>query len=219
MKYAVTEILSNLFFELIKEFSEYQSKTKENKNDPLLNEIFINDKISQCNNEKKIMENNIGFKIANKKNIVNDLYVNISDYTKQYDNSINIFYNNLNNLLQILNNEEKDYKLTNITEDLIEDINQLSLNIISIDNKNKELIGLLNEVNEQFIYKMELIDNIITIINESYNNTIVVEELNCDENILYCESRNKHSSSHKNKKNAPGDNVQTENDKFLQEWI
>ena len=212
MKYAVTEILSNLFLQLIKEFDVYQSKAKESKNPTLLNEVFINDKITQCNNEKKILENNISLKMNNKKSLLNDIYSNISEFSKQYNNEINSFINNLDNLLEKLKEDEKDAKISIISDDLIENINQLSLNNVSNNKQNEELINLLNDVNKTIKYKIELLEKVFKIINESYNNTIILEEINCDENILYYECKN--INSNKNKKSTG----QNENEKFLEEW-
>ena len=214
MKYTVTEILSNLFFQLIKEFNVYQSKAKENKNSPLLNEMFINEKINQCNNEKKTLENNISVKMSKKKEVLNDLFINISDYKKQYDNDINSFMNNLNNLIETLEEEDKEIKIKDITGELIDELNQLSLN--NITNNDKELLDLLNTLNKITKYKIELVDNILKIINESYNNTIILEELNCDENILCYECKNSNNINNKNKNAGPVG--QNENEKFLQEW-
>ena len=217
MKYSVTEILSNLFLQLIKEFNIYKEKIKDNKNSPLLNETFIKEKINQCNNEKKILENNISSKMASKKNILNDLYGNISTYTKQYDKEIDTFINNLNVFLDKLKEDEKELKLSEITENLIEDLNQLSLNNISNKDKNKEIIDLLNEMNKLIQYKIKLVDTIFKIINESYNNTIVLEELNCDENILYYECKNLNNIANKNKK-IVGGGGQNENEKLFHQW-
>ena len=215
MKYVVTEILSNLFLQLIKEFNIYRNNQKENKNSPLLNEEFIKEKINQCNNGKKILENNISKQMSTKKNILNDLYSNISEYTKQYQNSTHTFINNLNNLLQKLKEEENAIKISDITGDLIEDLNQLSLNNISNNEKNKELIKLLNEVNNTINYKIKLVDNIFKIIYESYNN-IILEELACDEKILYYECKNMNNNI--NNKKVPSDISQNENEKFFNEW-
>ena len=217
MKYSVTEILSNLFLQLIKEFNIYKEKIKDNKNSPLLNETFIKEKINQCNNEKKILENNISSKMASKKNILNDLYGNISTYTKQYDKEIDTFINNLNVFLDKLKEDEKELKLSEITENLIEDLNQLSLNNISNKDKNKEIIDLLNEMNKLIQYKIKLVDTLFKIINESYNNTIVLEELNCDENILYYECKNLNNIANKNKK-IVGGGGQNENEKLFHQW-
>ena len=214
MKYAVTEVLSNLFLQLIKEFDVYQSKSRENNNPTLLNEVFINDKIVQCNNEKKILENNISLKMTNKKNLLNDIYSNISEYAKQYNNEINTFLNYLDNLLEKLKEDEKDVKISNISDDLIENINQLSINNVSNNEQNKELINLMNDVNKTVKYKIELLDKVFKIINESYNNIIILEEINCDENILYYECKNINT----NKSKKISGSGQNENEKFLEEW-
>ena len=112
--------------------------------------------------------------MSNKKNILNDLYSNISLYTKQYNKDIEIFINNINNFLDKLKENEEENKITEITEDLIEGLNQLSLNNISNSDTNKELTDLLNKVNKIIIYKIKLIDDAIKIINESYNNNIII---------------------------------------------
>ena len=161
------------------------------------------------------MENNISKQMSTKKNILNDLYTNISEYTKQYQNSTDTFINNLNNLLQKLKEEENAIKISDITGDLIEDLNQLSLNNISNNEKNKEIIKLLNEVNNTIKYKIKLVDNIFKIIYESYNN-IILEELACDEKILYYECKNMNNNI--NNKKVPSDISQNENEKFFNEW-
>ena len=163
------------------------------------------------------MENNISKQMSTKKNILNDLYTNISEYTKQYQNSTDTFINNLNKLLQKLKEEENVIKISDITGDLIEDLNQLSLNNISNNEKNKELIKLLNEVNNTIKYKIKLVDNIFKIIYESYNN-IILEELACDEKILYYECKNMNNNINNKNKKVPSGISQNENEKFFNEW-
>ena len=142
--------------------------------------------------------------------------MNISEYAKQYDKSADVFINNLNNFLCKLKEGEKDIKIQDITEDLIENLNQLSLNNISDNEKNKELVKLLNEVSDTIKYKIKLVDKIIKIIKESYNN-ITIEELTCDEKILYYDCKNSNNNNNINNKNKKGAG-QNENEKFYNEW-
>ena len=140
--------------------------------------------------------------------------MNISEYAKQYNKSADVIINNLNNFLSKLKEGEKDIKIQDITEDLIEDLNQLSLNNISYNEKNKELVKILNEVSDTIKYKIKLVDKIIKIINESYNN-ITIEELTCDEKILYYECKKSNDNiNNKNKKGAG----QNESERFYNEW-
>ena len=214
MKYAVTEVLSNLFLQLVNEFSQYQSKAKDKKDSILLNETFIKEKINLCNNEKKILENNINSKMNNKKTIINDLYSNISEYMKQYNTEINTFINNLNNLIIILEEDDKEIDLPKISNELIEDINQLTMNNIPSNDGYKELIELLDFVNKIIQYKLEIINNIFKIVDESYSGTIITEEINCDENILYYQAKYNNNANNKNKKAGN----QNENEIFLKAW-
>lgn len=214
MKYAVTEVLSNLFLQLVNEFSDYQSKAKDKKDSILLNETFIKEKINLCNNEKKILENNINSKMNNKKNIINDLYSNISEYMKEYNTEINTFINNLNNLIIILQEDDKEIDIPKISNELIEDINQLTMNNIPNNEDYKELIELLDFVNKIIQYKLEIINNIFKIVDESYSSTIITEEINCDENILYYQLKNNNNATNKNKKVG----TQNENEIFLKAW-
>ena len=62
-KFIIAEFLSNLFFKLLNEFSSFQTKLNNNqnhiqdKNNPLLlNEIFIKEKIFECNENIKSIE-------------------------------------------------------------------------------------------------------------------------------------------------------------------
>jgi hypothetical protein len=72
-------------------------------------------------------------------------------------------------------------------------------------------------MNKLIQYKIKLVDTIFKIINESYNNTVVLEELNCDENILYYECKNLNNIANKNKK-IVGGGGQNENEKLFHQW-
>ena len=224
-KYIISDYLSNLFLKLVDEFRIYQNKINKNntgnikskiidtnKNSLILNETFIKEKISECNNHLKSLEGELNNIIENKSNISNNILQNISEYLTKYNSSIDMFLNNCNILLQKLEKGEKENKIQEIFEELIDAINQLSLNNISVNKINNELIGLFTNINKVINTKLNSVDNLIKIMNESYNNNIIIEEIECNDNIIYYNNKNV------NNKNKVNNKEQNDDEQFLKSF-
>ena len=219
VKCTISEFLSNLFFKLINEFNNYQAKLKNNEEKKqsqdslLLNEIFIQEKITQCNNDSKNLENELNLNITDKTNAINDILSNMSQYMNTYNSSIDTFINNCNKYIIQLENQEKEYKIQEILDELIDSINQLSLNNVSIFNVSNEIINLFNGINKSLTNKLNSVDDVIKILKDSYDDNIIIEDLNCSENIIYYQNKNANNSNNKNKVINQGTN---EDEKLLQ---
>ena len=201
MKYAISEFLSKLFFQLLNEFNLYQEEFKNtqdinnDKNLLLLNEIFIKEKISKCNDEIKELENELNLNQTNKENASNNILKSLSLYINEYNSSNDIFVNNCNKLIVKLEQEEKENQMKEILDDLINLINQLSLNNIPVNIICDELIDLYQKLSKVIKKKIKNVDNLIKIINESYNANILKEEMNCNENIIYYQNHNENNEN------------------------
>ena len=175
-KNLISECLSNLFFKLLNEFNIYLTDFKHNKdinNDKnilLLNELFINEKISKCDEDIKTLEKEININLASKTDISNNILENISLYIKEYNTSNDKFINMCNKYILEIVQEEKGDNVQEILEDIIDSINVLSLNNIPIFNLSQELFDLLNNMNKAYNNKFNYLENLIKVINESYNN-------------------------------------------------
>ena len=215
-KLTLAEYLSNLFFKLLNEFNTFQSNLKNtnNKDNPLLlNEIFIKEKISECNMNIKSIESELNNNNENKNNLSNNIVQNISEYINSYNSSLDIFLNNCNKLFQKIENEGKDNKLPEIFDELVDSINLLSLNNISVFDINNELIELFSGINKVLNQKINSIDNLLKAINDSYNLNVLKEEIDCNENIIYYNNKNVNNINNKNKGiNQP----QNDDEKFVQ---
>ena len=215
-KLTLAEYLSNLFFKLLNEFNSFQSNLKNtnNKDNPLLlNEIFIKEKISECNANIKSIESELNNNNENKNNLSNNIVQNISEYINSYNSSLDIFLNSCNKLLQKIENEGKDNKLQEIFDELVDSINLLSLNNISVFDINNELIELFTGINKVYTQKINTIDNLLKSINDSYNLNVLKEEIDCNENIIYYNNKN---ANYLNNKNKGINQPQNDDEKFLQ---
>ena len=220
-KFIIAEYLSNLFFKLLNEFSSFQTKLNNNqnhiqdKNNPLLlNEIFIKEKIFECNENIKSIETELNNNNENKMSISNNILQNISEYIITYNSSIDTFLNNCTKLLQKIESEGKDNKLQEIFDDLVDAINLLSLNNISVFKINNELIELFSGINKVFTQKINSVDNLLKAINDSYNINILKEEIDCNENIIYYNNKNANCLNNMNNKNKVINQPQNDDEKF-----
>ena len=203
VKYAISEYLSKLFFKLLQEFNDYQMKNNTQKDDDktsmILNEIFIKDKISQCNEDMKNLEEELNINAANKSKVINDILSDMSLYIDSYNSSNDNFINNCKNYQSILEKEEKDYKIQDILDELFYSINQLNLNNIPITNIIDDIINLFNGISKSLTNKSNSVENLIKKIDESYKDNVITEELICNENIIYYQNKNISDSDIKNK--------------------
>ena len=219
-KNLISECLSNLFFKLLNEFNIYLTDFKHNKdinNDKnilLLNELFINEKISKCDEDIKTLEKEININLVNKTDISNNILENISLYIKEYNTSNDKFINICNKYILKIEQEEKGDNIQEILEDIIDSINVLSLNNIPIFNLSQELFDLLNNMNKAYNNKFNSLENLIKVINESYNE-VVIEEINCNDNIIYYQNKNSNNTNNKNKNINQG---QSDDEKLLQSY-
>ena len=215
-KFTIAEYLSNLFFKLFNEFNTFQTNFKNinNKDNPLLlNEIFIKEKISECNTNIKTIESELNNNNENKMNISNNIVQNISEYINTYNSSIDIFSNNCKKLFQKIEEEGKDNKLPEIFDELFYSINLLMINNISVFDINNELIELFTHINKVLNRKINSVDNLLKAINDSYNLNVLKEEIECNEKIIYYNNKNDNNINNKNKViNQP----QNDDDKFSQ---
>ena len=221
LKCTISEFLSNLFFKLINEFNNYQAILKNNEQKKecqdslLLNEIFIQEKIAQCNNDSKNLENELNLNETEKTNVINDILSNMSQYLNSYNSSIDTFISNCNKYIIQLENQEKDYKIQEILDELIDSVNQLSLNNVSIFNVSNDIINLFNGISKALTNKLNSVDDVIKILKESYDDNIIIEDLNSSENIVYYQNKNIINSSNKNKVVNQGPN---DDEKLLQSY-
>ena len=205
MKNTFSEFFSKLFFQLLKEFNDYQIKLKNNKEikggkDSLLpNEIFVKEKISQCNNYAKDLEKELNLNITNNTKMINDIILKISKYTNYYNSSIDSFLNKCNKYIIKLENQEKEYNMQEILDELIDSISQLNLNNISVVNISNDIINLFNGMYKTLVNKINSVEIILKKINESYDEDIITEELKCNENIIYYQNKNINNANNKNK--------------------
>ena len=203
VKYAISEYLSKLFFKLLQEFNDYQMKNNTHKDDDktsmILNEIFIKDKISQCNEDMKNLEEELNINTANKSKVINDILSDMSLYIDSYNSSNDNFINNCKNYQSILEKEEKDYKIQDILDELFYSINQLNLNNIPITNIIDDIINLFNGISKSLTNKSNSVENLMKKIDESYKDNVITEELICNENIIYYQNKNISDSDIKNK--------------------
>ena len=202
VKYAIYEYLSKLFFKLLNEFSDYELKNNTGKEDDkdsiILNEIFIKEKISQCNDNMKNIENELEIKETNKTKIINDIISDMSLYIDSYNSSNDKFINNCKKYQLILEKEEKEYKIQDILDDLFYSINQLNLYNISISTFIDDIINLFVGINKSLTNKSKSVDNLIKKINESYKDNIITEDIICNENIIYYKNKNINNSDNEN---------------------
>ena len=201
-KYIITEKTSNLFFELLNEFKTYQIKTtngKNNNNSLMLNEIFIKEKIVQCNNQIESLETELNNKTINLSKISNTLIENFSTYINNYKSTLDTVTHNCEKIYQKYSKDKERNKIKIIFEDINGLLNQLILNNIPIDDNINDLTELCNKLNEIFGNKMNIITDIINSINQSYNKDIIIEEISCEENIILYQ--NKHLINNVNSKN------------------
>ena len=199
MKYNVTKVLMNLGPQLTKEFSEYKSKNK--KAELNLNELidnFINEKKEKCNQEINNTQNNINQKIIEKKKINGQLLNEVKKYNEIFTNKFNQYLSNLNELVEIFKEKEKNINDDNksriqIIQEIIEEVNQCNLyeaNLGKINGDNNEAINInelkemINKLKGYTINKKDIIINLIPKIIESYN-IIIKEEMNADNQIKY----------------------------------
>ena len=203
MKYIITEKTSNLFFELLNEFKTYQIKTKSNgknnNNSLILNELFITEKILQCNSQIKSLETELNKKTINLSNISNTLIENFSEYINNYKSTLDTFTNNCGKIYQKYSKDNERNKIKNIFDDINGSLNQLILNNIPINNNINDLIKICNKLNDIIGNKMNIITDIINSIRQSYNKDIIMEEISCEENIILYQ--NKHLINNVNSKN------------------
>lgn len=194
MKYNVTKTMMNLGSQLIEEFNNY--KLDNNKKDSYIAEdiidSFLNVKIEKCNEEIKIIQNNISKKLIGKKNSIENLIDNIRIYKNKIKNSFNDNLLNLNECLKKLKENEgidngKENKiLTQIIQELLDkykecilygknhkNLTQIEVNNNDIDiNKIKDVI---NNIKTFCQNKKEILNDIIPYIIKIINGLINME--------------------------------------------
>jgi hypothetical protein len=171
----------------------------DDKTSMILNEIFIKDKISQCNEDMKNLEEELNINAANKSKVINDILSDMSHYIDSYNSSNDNFINNCKNYQSILEKEEKDYKIQDILDELFYSINQLNLNNIPITNIIDDIINLFNGISKSLTNKSNSVENLMKKLDESYKDNVITEELICNENIIYYQNKNISDSDIKNK--------------------
>ena len=218
-----SDYLSNLYFKLLNEFNNYQTNAKNNKNTNslFLPESFIKEKITKNNNELNSIEKELNEKTEKKTNISNNIVQNISEYIDIYNSSIDLFLNNYNSLLQKVEEEEKEKEneIQEILDEILVALNQLNLNNISTFDINQELSEILTNINKVINTKLNSFDNLIKALNESYNTNVILEEINCNDNIIYYNGKNQNSiTNNKNNKNKLINQEQNDDEKILQSY-
>ena len=221
-KYTSSEYLSNLYFKLLNEFNTYQENVKNNKNTNslFLPETFIKEKITKNNNELNSIEKELNEKTEKKKIITNNLVQNISEYIDLYNSSNDLFLTNCNSLLQKIDEEEKEKEneIQEILDELTLALNQLNLNNISTSNANQELSEILTNIKKVINIKLNSFDNLIKALNESYNANVILEEINCNDNIIYYNGKNQNLINSTNNKNKVINQEQNDDEKILQSY-
>ena len=196
IKYNITQILSDLIFDLIKEFSDYQRKNNSaDKNLIALVDTFIKDKKQSCKKEMKLIQDNLNKKLSDKNKINTDLHTEISEYLEIFEDTFKKFNTKLEEFLSKLNFENNASQINKSLSELTEDFNNLSFyNIPTEEGVENDILQMSQNFEQIIKFKLNLLNQIISNINNNIDDILTKEEIICEENICIYSYKNKNKS-------------------------